>query len=302
MTFRLNLLLTAFLSMVAMAATLLATADPTPSGKRVEANIPFVPGGGPEQQLDLYLPASADFPTILFVHGGGLTSEDRKDEPYVRLCQTFQSIGFGCAATSYRLAPGHKWPAQPEDVAAAFSWLKQNLRSRGGDPHRIFLVGHSSGCLLVAIVSTDPRYLAAQGAKPQDVAGVVPIGCRLNDVVEVRATPPANYESSWAPPDRIADFMKEEVAFTSLEQRNDAVPAPHVTAALPPTLVLIADSERFFPPVLRDAAEFVGRAQVAGAKADLAILADRKHMSTIQKMVSPTDPTVVQIAAFVRAH
>lgn len=187
-------------------------------------------------------------------------------------------------------------------MAAAFGWLEQNLRSRGGDPRRIFLVGHSSGCLLVAIVAADPRYLAAQGWKPQDVAGVVPIGCRLNDVVEVRATPPANYESSWAPPDRVADFMKEEVAFTSLEQRNDAVPAIHVTAALPPTLVLIAEDERFFPPVLRDAAEFVGRAQVAGAKADLAILAGRKHMTAILKMVSPTDPAVLQISAFIRAH
>jgi acetyl esterase/lipase len=172
----------------------------------------------------------------------------------------------------------------------------------GGDPKRIFLFGHSSGCHLVTIVAADARYLAAQGWRPHDIAGVVAMGCRLNDFVEVRATPPTNYESSWVPPNRVDDFMKEEVAFTSLQQRNDAVPATHVTAQLPPTLILIAEAERFFPPVLRDAAEFVGRAQAAGAKVDLAILADRKHMTAIQMMVTPTDPAVLHVSAFVRAH
>lgn len=293
-----NLLLTTLPAIVPFNAT---TAQ-SRQGKGVELDIPFVAGGEHDQQLDLYTPAKAEFPTILFVHEGSLTSGDRKDEPYARMCQIFQFLGFGCAATSYRLAPGHKWPAQPNDVVAAFGWLKHNIGSRGGDPKRIFLFGHSSGCHLVAIVSADPRYLAAQGWRPHDIAGVVAMGCRLNAFVEVRATPPANYESSWVPPNRVEDFMKDEVAFTSLQQLNDAVPATHVSAQLPPTLTLIADAESFFPPILRDAAEFVGRAQTAGAKADLAIPADRKHMTAIQMMVTPTDPAVMHVAAFVRAH
>src|SRR5438067_11020396 len=90
---------------------------------RVILDIPFVPGGTHDQQLDLYTPAAAGFPTVLFVHEGSLTSGDRKDAPYAAMCRTFQGLGFGCAATNYRLAPAHKWPAQPDDVAAAFGWL-----------------------------------------------------------------------------------------------------------------------------------------------------------------------------------
>jgi arylformamidase len=293
-----KLLLTTLLALVPLNQT------PAQGQQRdgVELDIPFVAGGKHDQQLDLYTPAKADFPTILFVHEGSLISGDRKDEPYARMCTTFQVLGFGCAATNYRLAPGHRWPAQPNDVVSAFGWLKHNIRSRGGNPKRIFLFGHSSGCQLVAIVAADPRYLAAQGWGPTDIAGVVAMGCRLNDSVEVRPTPPANYESSWVPPNRVDAFMKEEVAFASLQQRNDAVPATYVTSQLPPSLILIADAERFFPPVLRDAAEFVGRAQSAGASADLAILLDRKHMSAIQMMVTPSDPAVVHVADFVRAH
>jgi len=270
--------------------------------QRIEVDIPFVDGGRNDQQLDLYRPAGSGFPTLLFVHEGGLTSGDRKDAPYSRMCETFQEMGIGCAAANYRLAPERKWPAQPDDVVAAFTWLKRNIAGRGGDPDRIFLFGHSSGGLLVAVVAADPRYLSRQGWKPSDVAGVIAMGCRLDDTVEVRSDPPAAYERSWVPADRIAELMKGEVAFTSLEQRNDAVPALHVSAELPPTLILIADAERFFPPVLRDAAEFVGRALAAGAEAELATLADRTHMSAIREMVSPTDPAVSRVAAFVRSH
>lgn len=268
----------------------------------VEVDIPFVEGGGHDQQLDLYTPSSPEFPTILFVHEGSLTSGDRKDEPYARMCQTFQSAGIGCAATNYRLAPSHKWPAQPNDVASAFRWLKQNVAARGGDPERIFLFGHSSGCTLVGIVATDPRYLEEQGLGPEDIAGVIQMGCRLNDYVEITDTPPPRYEASWVPAARINDFMKGEVAFVSLEQRNAAVPAAHVSERLPPTLVLIADAERFFPPILRDAAEFVGRALVHGAQADIAILANRRHMTAVQMMVRTDDPAVIKVIEFVRAH
>lgn len=294
----LRLLLTTLLALVALNAT----SRERQQGERVELDIPFVAGGKHEQQLDLYIPKQAGFSTILFVHEGSLISGDRKDAPYARMCETFQADGFACAATNYRLAPDHKWPAQPNDLVAALGWLKHNIQSRGGNPNRIFLFGHSSGCLLVATVAADPRYLAAQGWVPRDIAGVVAMGCRLNDFVEVRASPPADYERSWVPPNRVDDFMKEEVAFTSLQQRNDVVPAAHVTSQLPPSLILIADAERFFPPVLRDAAEFVGRAQSAGATADLVILRDRTHMTAVKMMVTSTDPAVMHVEAFVRAH
>jgi acetyl esterase/lipase len=75
-----------------------------------------------------------------------------------------------------------------------------------------------------------------------------------------------------------------------------------VSADLPPTLVLMAEAERFFPPILRGAAEFVGRALAAGAEADLAVLADRRHVTALQRMVTPEDPAVVRVADFIRAH
>jgi acetyl esterase/lipase len=152
------------------------------------------------------------------------------------------------------------------------------------------------------MIATDSSYLSARRRAPRDVAGLVAMGCRLDDSVQVRSTPPANYETSWVPPERLADFMKGQVAFTDLTRRNDAVPASHVGPFLPPTLMLIAEGERFYPPILRDAAEFVGRALAAGATADLAILPGRTHMTAIGRVTTPQDSTVAVIAAFVRGH
>lgn len=273
-----------------------------PQGPGVELDIPYVEEGGHDQQLDLYTPASSGFPTLLFVHEGSLTSGDRKDEPYARMCRVFQAAGIACAATNYRLAPSHKWPAQPNDIVSVFRWLKDNISARGGDPGRVFLFGHSSGCHLVSIVAADTRYLKEAGLAPEDVAGVIAMGCRLNNRLEVANAPPPDYEMYWVPPDRIDEYMETEVAFVSLEERNAAVPALHVSDRLPPTLVLIAEGERFFPPILRDAAEFVGRALAAGADADIAILANRRHMTAIQMMVTIDDPAVVKVTEFVRAH
>ena len=272
------------------------------SDLQVELDIPFVPGGGHEQQLDLYVPAADGFPTLLFAHEGSLTSGDRKDEPYARMCRTFASLGIGCIATSYRLAPASKWPAQPDDVAAAFRWVKENIGSRGGAPDEIFLFGHSSGCTLVSIVAADPSYLAKQDLAPEDIAGVIAMGCRLADHIEVTSTPPPQYEASWIPPDRVDDFPKVDERYVSLQQRNAAVPADHVSERLPPTLVVIAEEERFFPPILRDAAEFVGRARVHDAEADLVILPDRRHMTAIRNMVTPDDQGVVEVVNFVRSR
>jgi acetyl esterase/lipase len=127
------------------------------------------------------------------------------------------------------------------------------------------------------------------------------MGCRLNDYVEVTDTARSRYEVSWVPAARIDDFMNREVAFVTVEQRNAAVPASHVTERLPPTLVLIADDERSFPPILRDAAAFAGRALIHGVEADIAILAGGRHVTAIQMMVTAGDTAMVQVTEFVRS-
>jgi acetyl esterase/lipase len=47
----------------------------------VERELAYAPGS--QQRLDLAIPATKRFPTVLFVHGGGLTTGDKSDGTYL---------------------------------------------------------------------------------------------------------------------------------------------------------------------------------------------------------------------------
>jgi arylformamidase len=262
-----------------------------------QMDIPYVAGGERKQQWGLYIPEEQEFSTLLLVHGGSMANGDRKDtsEPYGELARTFAREGMACAAMSYRLFPTVDWSAPAEDVAAAFVWLRRNIETHGGSAERIFILGHSSGGLLSAVVASDPRFLEKHGLSTKDIAGVLPMGCRLNwdDSVFLEDDTP----------EEIQTYFREDLwgkHFGSLAALKSFRPINHVGAHLPPTLVLIAKMERFQPPILEDAAIFVGAAGEAGVDADLAILPDRNHFSSIRQLVSPEDFTFRLIVSFIQ--
>jgi acetyl esterase/lipase len=84
-----------------------------------------------------------------------------------------QGSGYGCALLSHRLAPKDRFPAQAEDVAAAFAWIKKNIEAKGGDPKRVILIGHGSGPHLSLLIATDPSYLAFHKLSCTEIAAVV---------------------------------------------------------------------------------------------------------------------------------
>jgi hypothetical protein len=58
------------------------------------------------------------------------------------IVEKVQSLGFGCALLSHRLGPKDKYPAQVEDVATAFAWMKRPIAEKGGNRERVFPVAH----------------------------------------------------------------------------------------------------------------------------------------------------------------
>jgi acetyl esterase/lipase len=59
---------------------------------------------------------------------------------------------------SYRLAPGDAWPSGARDVAAAASWLHQNVDLFGGNRGEIVAVGYSVGAFHVASLLAHPEF------------------------------------------------------------------------------------------------------------------------------------------------
>ena len=66
--------------------------------------------------------------------------------------------GFIGVNMTYRLAPQFPWPAGAEDVASAVQWVSKEIAERGGDPSRVYLMGHSAGAVHVASYVSHPEF------------------------------------------------------------------------------------------------------------------------------------------------
>jgi acetyl esterase/lipase len=141
-------------------------------GYRAETGIAY--GEDPRQRLDVYRPeegTAAAAPVIVFLYGGNWQSGDRA--LYRFIGQAFATQGFVTVIPDYRLYPAVRFPAFVEDAAAAVAWAARNAGRFGGDPRRLFLVGHSAGAHSVAMLALDRRFLQAAGLPPHGLAGAV---------------------------------------------------------------------------------------------------------------------------------
>jgi acetyl esterase/lipase len=126
------------------------------------------------QRLDVYpRPGLKDAPVLVFVHGGGWSFGDKR--AVNALPGYAERHGFLLVSVDYRLTPEVTARGCAEDVAAAVAWTLTDAGRYGGDPKRVFLVGHSAGAHLVALVGVDPTWLGAHGRAPGDLAGVIPL-------------------------------------------------------------------------------------------------------------------------------
>ncbi len=120
--------------------------------------------------LDIYYPKkSKSFATIIWFHGGGLTSGEKE------IPQALKDKGLCIVAPNYRLAPRAKSPEFIEDAAAAVAWVFNNIQKYGGDPSLIFLSGHSAGGYLDLMVGLDKKWLKAHNIDANRIAGLIPL-------------------------------------------------------------------------------------------------------------------------------
>lgn len=252
-------------------------------------------GADENQRLDLSVPDGEGFPTVIFIHGGGLTSGDKADEDYRDVCTPFPEAGIACANVNYRLAPVNAWPTQPEDVAAAVAWVHTHISARGGDPQKLFLFGHSSGAMLVALLGTDERYLDRHGLKPSDLRGVMPMGSIMWDDELQQALEKHGRDSVEEAFARDPDSKMYE----SLDMYLDQWAIRHVGAGQPPFLFLIAEGEQEEPPVLKTNMKFVENARAVGNQADYRVLPGRTHRSAIRSLSKAGDPVFAIVRDFV---
>lgn len=266
---------------------------------RIQKDVLYVAGGSLEQQMDMYLPGGENFPIILYLHEGGLTSGDKADSPYAEIAVNFAKKGIGFILINYRLGPKYKWPSMAEDASNAFSWIKNNSKILHANPHKIFIVGHSSGALIASILSTDKKYLQKSGSSLSDIAGCVAMGTMLNPSYDTDSIPTDTLNKVWK---KLRDRETYESLFETPESYRDADPSRHITKNAPPFLILIAEEEQVNPPILEQANRFAMAMKNAGVPVQIEVLKNRRHTTAMKKMAELNDPAFLTIIGFINNH
>ncbi len=142
--------------------------------QNLTSNIPYADPAHERQVLDVYAPDDArNLPVVFWIHGGGWQTGDKTSvqiKPRV-----FAERGFVFVSTNYRLLPQVEMGVLIRDVAKSLGWVHKNIAGHGGDPRRIFVMGHSAGAQLAALLCIDDRYLKAEGVPFDVLKGCVPV-------------------------------------------------------------------------------------------------------------------------------
>ncbi|MCX7198914.1 MAG: alpha/beta hydrolase [Proteobacteria bacterium] len=263
-------------------APLLARADN--SGIDVTRDIAY--GSHPRQQLDLYRKgATTGLPVVAFVHGGAFVRGERDTTPhvYANVSQYFAHHGCLAANVEYRLAPESPYPGGGVDVALAVQWLEANVARFGGDPARIFVIGHSAGGTHVGTFAFDE---STGHPVPKGVAGVVFISSRLR--ADVR---PENPNAG-----AVMSYFGDDPAH--LEVRS---PMNHVERSSLPVMIAMAEFENPLLDVY--CAELFHRISQSRRRAPPIVrLRNHNHTSIVAHFNSGEDILGREILEFIARH
>jgi len=132
-------------------------------------------GEDPRQTIDILLPTTpapaAVRPVVVFYYGGGWKAGSRRD--YRFAAAALAKLGYVAVIPDYRLYPAVKFPDSQSDAARALRWTQDNIYRYGGDPAKIFLMGHSAGAQMAALLALDRESAKAAGIASYTIKGVI---------------------------------------------------------------------------------------------------------------------------------
>lgn len=235
--------------------------------------------------LDVYAPAhTAHAPVVVFFYGGDWTHGER--EWYRFVGRTLAAQGLVAVIPDYRKFPDVAPDGFMADAARAVAWTRAHAAEFGGDPDDLFVMGHSAGGHIAALLASDPSWLAGVGLVPRDLAGCI-------GLAGVYLFLPEDADDD----DMLAVFGDDRAV------QESAMPLGFVRGAEPPMLLLHGlDDDEVDPANSRLLADAL---RANGDEVELRLYPDIDH-STLLFALSPSRrgqaPALDDLLAFVRAH
>lgn len=234
--------------------------------------------------LDVYAPVHAhDAPVVVFFYGGSWLGGERGWYRFVG--DALAAHGVVAVIPDYRKLPDVDLGGFMRDAARALAWVRAHASDYGGDPQRLFVMGHSSGGHIAALLATDPRWLGRVGMQPRDLAGCI-------GLAGVYAFLPADED----------DEEMLDVFGHGPEQWREAAPVAFVQGAEPPMLLLSGDADDEVDP--ENSRRLAAALEVHGEPVELRIYPDLGHAALLLALAHPQRsraPVLADILAFIAA-
>jgi acetyl esterase/lipase len=239
-------------------------------------------------RLDVYAPrrAGAPRPVVVFIHGGSWDSGSKNI--YTFIGRRLAKQGVVAVIINYRLSPQVQVAAMAEDCARAVRWTHQHIAEYGGDPQRLFLMGHSAGGGLAALLATDNRYFARLGLPRNPVRGVI-----LNDAAGLDM-----YD--YLLKKQYAGDEQYLTAFGRDPQGWRAVSALYyLSPASPPFLTFVGGET--YPSIANSSEKFRQQLQQLGFEPQFSVLPGKKHAPMVLQLYWQHNVIYRQLLTFIGA-
>jgi acetyl esterase/lipase len=240
-------------------------------------------GPDPRNKLDVYQPLDGNgYPVVVFFHGGSWTSGSREDYKFIG--EALASQGILTLIAGFRLYPQVRYPDFLADSAQAVAWAAREAPLYGGDPRRLFLMGHSSGAYNAAMLALDPRWLSSAGLAPTALAGWIGLAGPYDFL------PMQDPES--------------QPVFNHPDYPAGSQPIDYVSKAAPPTFLGAAASDDLVDPE-RNTKQLAEQLDAAGVPVTLRIYSQANHYTLIGAFARPLrglEPVLDDVVEFVHAR
>lgn len=275
-------LLLVFLFIVANISYLFAA-------KKAE-DIRYIPeSSGKNNLLDVYYPRNTEKPksVLVFIHGGGWNSG--KKDTYWWLGRNMANKDVVTVIINYTLSPQARYNEMASECALAVKWVKANIAKYGGNPDKIFLMGHSAGGHLAALIDADPHYFKSAGiANP--IKGVI-----LNDTFGLDMF---EYLSLAEPGSQTNSFLYTFSNDKEIWKKGS--PLTYFNNVKSPYLIFTG--EKTYPSIKMQSERISKLLTAKKIPAEHYIIKNKKHVAMISQMVFGWNSLYGYITTFINQH
>ena len=222
-------------------------------------------------RYDHYRPRKVDglVPGVVFVHGGAWLHGDPSQAAGNAL--HFARQGIATVSISYRLAPGHRFPAPLDDVRRGLRHVRAHAEELGIDRERIVLLGLSAGAHLAMLAHVAHALPELAPELPTELRGVSEdvLGVMLHygpyDLARRKPLPDGI--------DPVVGLLGERA--TDPAWVRTASPAHHAAFATAPVLLVHGTADAVVS--YRESVRLHAALETAGKQAELLILEGAPH-------------------------